>query len=127
MRIRPAYTPQDSRKAAREKVLCCLRSFSRIVPQVASANCVWARPMPPERADENIGERGEPQPELVGAHRGRRGAIGEQVALAFFDPVLHVAAGAREERGAYGRQPRSDVSGRGLAPSEPVYALERSR
>ena len=48
----------------------------------------------PDRADENIGERGEPQPQLVGAHRGGRGPVGEQVALAFLDPVLHVAAGA---------------------------------
>jgi hypothetical protein len=45
-------------------------------------------------AQENIGEGGEPQPQLIGAHGRRRGAIGEQVGLAFLDPVLHVAAGA---------------------------------
>ena len=61
-----------------------LRSLSRIVPQVASANWVWARPT----------RRGEPEPELVGAHCRGRGAVGEQVALAFLDPVLHLAAGA---------------------------------
>ncbi len=48
----------------------------------------------PDRAEENIGERGEPEPELVGAHGRGRGAVGEQVALAFLDPVLHLAAGA---------------------------------
>jgi hypothetical protein len=39
-------------------------------------------------------ERGEPEPELVGAQAFGRGAIGEQVALAFLDPVLHLAASA---------------------------------
>ena len=48
----------------------------------------------PDRADENIGERGEPEPQLIGAQGGRRGPIGEQVALALLDPVLHLAAGA---------------------------------
>src|ERR1700691_2246444 len=48
----------------------------------------------PDRAQENIGERGEPEPELVGAHGRCRGPIGEQVALAFLDPVFHLAAGA---------------------------------
>jgi hypothetical protein len=38
-----------------------LRSFSRIVPQVASVN--WVRKADaPERAEENIGKRGEPEP-----------------------------------------------------------------
>ena len=71
-----------------------LRSLSRIVPQVASANWVWREADAPQRAEENIGERGEPEPQLVGAHGGGRGAVGEQVALAFLDPVLHLAAGA---------------------------------
>src|SRR5207249_2265781 len=35
-----------------------------------------------------------PQAELVGAHGGRRGAVGEHIHLAFLDAVLHVAAGA---------------------------------
>jgi hypothetical protein len=29
----------------------------------------------PDRADQNIGERGEPQPQLIGAHGGGRGAV----------------------------------------------------
>jgi hypothetical protein len=34
-----------------------------------------------ERLEQDIGEGGEPQPQLVGAHGGRRGAIGEQIEL----------------------------------------------
>ena len=48
----------------------------------------------PQRADQHIGHRSEPQAQLVGAHGGRRGAIGIKVELAFLDAVLHVAAGA---------------------------------
>ena len=47
-----------------------------------------------QRADQHIGHRGEPQPQLVGAHGGGRGAVGEQIELAFLDAVLHLAAGA---------------------------------
>ena len=62
----------------------------------------------PERAQENIGERGEPEPELVGAHGRGRGSVGEQVALALLDPVLHLAAGAVDllvEKAAVGLGP----------------------
>lgn len=48
----------------------------------------------PHRAQENVGERREPEPELVGAQGRRRAAVGEQVALAFLDPVLYLAPGA---------------------------------
>ncbi len=41
----------------------------------------------PERAEQHIRHRGEPQPELVGAHRRRRRAVGQEVELAFLDPV----------------------------------------
>ena len=71
-----------------------LRSFSRIVPQVASANCVCASRCGGARTEQHIGHRGEPEPQLVGAHGGGRGAVGEQVALALLDAVLHLAAGA---------------------------------
>ena len=64
------------------------------MPQVASANWVWAQADPAQRAEQHIGHRGEPQAQLVGAHGGRRGAVGEQVELAFLDAVLHLAAGA---------------------------------
>src|SRR3954447_14987855 len=47
-------------------------------------------------ADQHIGHRGEPQPQLVGAHRLGRGAAGIEVKLAFLDAVLHLAAGAIE-------------------------------
>ena len=42
-------------------------SLSRIVPQVALASVVWARA---QGADENVGHRGEPQPQLICAHQG---------------------------------------------------------
>src|SRR5947208_324984 len=53
---------------------------------------------------QHIGHRGEPQPELVGAHRlGRepapglnRGAVGIKVERALLDAVFHLAAGAVE-------------------------------
>src|SRR6202008_139400 len=46
------------------------------------------------RAQQNIGHRMKPQPQLIGAHGGGRGAIGIEVELALLDPVLHLAAGA---------------------------------
>ena len=73
-----------------------LRSLSRIVPQVGVGELGVGEADAPERAEQNVGERGEPEPQLVGAHGRRRGAVGEQVALAFLDPVLHLAAGAVE-------------------------------
>jgi hypothetical protein len=33
-----------------------------------------------DRADQDVGEGGEPEPELVCVHGGGRGAVGEQVA-----------------------------------------------
>ncbi len=47
-----------------------------------------------QRADQHVGHRGEPQAQLVGAHGGGRGAVGEEVELALLDAVLHLAAGA---------------------------------
>src|SRR5271155_4926356 len=87
----------------------------------------------PERADENIGERGEPEPELVGAHGCGRGSVGEQVALAFLDPVLHLAAGAVdlliEKAGArLGLVQRGDDEARiGLAVCPSALATTRRR
>ena len=46
------------------------------------------------RAHRRIGHRGEPQPELVGAHGGRRGAVRQEVEPAPLDAVLGLAAGA---------------------------------
>jgi hypothetical protein len=39
-----------------------------------------------------IGHRGEPQAQLVGAHRLGRGAVGIKVELAFLDAVFHPRA-----------------------------------
>ena len=47
-----------------------------------------------ERAEQDVGHRREPEPELVGPHGGCGRAISEEVRLAFLDAVLHVAAGA---------------------------------
>ena len=47
-------------------------------------------------ADQDISHRGEPQPQLVGAHGVGRGAVGVEVELAFLDAVFHLAAGAVE-------------------------------
>src|SRR5271165_4373655 len=71
-----------------------LRSLSRIVAQVASANCVCARPM--RRTAQISTKANEASHSLSWLARivGRRRAVGEQVALAFLDPVLHFAAGA---------------------------------
>ena len=41
-----------------------------------------------QRAQQHIGHRGEPQPQLVGAHRLGRGTVGIEVELAFLDAVL---------------------------------------
>lgn len=64
-----------------------------MLPQVA-----WARRVPlratPHGAQEHVGERGKPQPQLVGAQGSRAGAVGEQVELLFLDAVLHIPAGA---------------------------------
>ena len=47
-------------------------------------------------ADQDISHRGEPQPQLVGAHGVGRGAVGVEVELAFLDAVFHLTAGAVE-------------------------------
>ena len=47
-----------------------------------------------QRAEQYIGHRGKPQAQLVGAHRRRRGAVGEQIELTLLDAVFHIAAGA---------------------------------
>src|SRR5262245_25291368 len=52
------------------------------------------KPDAPQRAQQHISHRGEPQPQLIGPHRGGRGAIGIKIELALLDAVLHVAAAA---------------------------------
>ena len=47
-----------------------------------------------QRAQEDIGNGGEPQAQLVGAHRLGRGAVGIKIELALLDAVFHFAAGA---------------------------------
>src|SRR4051794_9151290 len=49
---------------------------------------------PTQRTEQHVGKRGEPQAQLIGPHGGGRGAVCEQVQLAFLDTVLHLAAGA---------------------------------
>ena len=52
------------------------------------------QPDPAQRAQQDIGHRSEPQAQLIGAHRGGGGAVGEQVGLALLDAVLHFTASA---------------------------------
>jgi len=47
-----------------------------------------------QRRDQDIGERGEPQPELVGSQGRGRSAIRVEIELALLDAVLHLAARA---------------------------------
>src|SRR6266508_2990047 len=49
---------------------------------------------PAQGAEQHISHGMEPQAQLVGAHRGGRGAIRIEIELALLDAVLHVAAGA---------------------------------
>ena len=102
------------------------------MPQVASANWVCLQADAAQRAEQHIGHRGEPQAQLVGAHGGGRGAVGEQIELAFLDAVLHLAAGAVEllvERGGPRRSARlSEVTTkRGLASPCVCSALPTTR
>src|SRR3954463_3736953 len=48
---------------------------------------------PTQCTEQHVGKRGKPQAQLIGPHGGCRGAVSEQVQLAFLDPVLHLAAG----------------------------------
>ena len=47
-----------------------------------------------ERTEQHIGHGSEPEAQLVGTHGGGGGAVGEQVELAFLDPVLHLTTRA---------------------------------
>src|SRR5205085_9830534 len=49
---------------------------------------------PAQILHQDVGHRGEVEPELIGTHRGRTGSVGEQTPLLFLDPVLHVATSA---------------------------------
>src|SRR5262249_60719258 len=47
-----------------------------------------------QAAEHHISHCSKPQPQLIGAHCGGRGAVGEQIELALLDAVLHLATGA---------------------------------
>ena len=85
----------------------------------------------PQRVDQHVGERGQPQAQLVAAHGGRARPVGEERELLFFDAVLHVTAGAVEllvERGAGARSTPSEVTTkRGLAFPGRCSALPTTR
>jgi hypothetical protein len=51
-----------------------------MVAQVAVGELGEPEADPPERLEQDVGEGREPEPELVGAHGGGRGATGEPVA-----------------------------------------------
>ena len=73
-----------------------LSSLRRIVPAGGAGQPGRLQADPPQRRQQHVGHRGEPQPELVGPHGPARGPVGEQIELAFLDAVLHLAAGAVE-------------------------------
>lgn len=50
------------------------KSLSRMLPAVAISSRVLAAG-PPERLDEDAGDGGKPQAQLVGVHGGRRGVV----------------------------------------------------
>jgi hypothetical protein len=62
-----------------------------MVPQVACAGYGACEGDPAQRAHENVGPGGNPEPELIGTHGGRWRGFGEEVAL---DAVRHIAARA---------------------------------
>ena len=45
-----------------------LKSLSRMVPHVATANWVWSEPDRAQRGKQEVGEGGDPEPKLVGTH-----------------------------------------------------------
>jgi hypothetical protein len=51
---------------------------------------------PPQRAQQYVSKRGEPQAQLIGPHGGARRAVGIKIELTFLDTVFHLAAGAVE-------------------------------
>ena len=65
-----------------------------MVPAVACASSVPCNAMRRKAVHEHIGQRCEPQPQLVGAQARRRGPVREEIELAFLDAVFHLAAGA---------------------------------
>jgi hypothetical protein len=87
-------------------------------PQVAWGELGVFEADPTERGEQHIGHRGAPQPELVGPHGGGRGAVGEQIELAFLNAVLHFAARAVELL--------IEVSGAGLLGFERSDTILRS-
>src|SRR5258705_9440141 len=48
----------------------------------------------PQHREHEMGESREPEPELVGGHPARAGAIGKEVLLRLLDAVFHFSAGA---------------------------------
>src|SRR5688572_4789768 len=72
-----------------------LNTFVRMVTTCAWASSVPFQPQSSETAHQDIGNSREVEPELIGAHRLRADAIGEQMKL-LFDAVLHIAACAVE-------------------------------
>jgi len=79
-----------------------------------------------------MGEGREPEPQLVGGHPTRAGAVGKEVLLRLLDAVFHFFACAVKllvERGA-AKQPsagRFVTTKRGLCPLSRISALPTTR
>src|SRR4029453_18086527 len=84
-------------------------SLRRMVAAGGGRELCVAQTNATQRLEQDIGERREPQPELVGAHGRRGGATGEQVELLLLDPVFDLAARAIDvlvQRAGVDRVPR---------------------
>src|SRR3954452_86108 len=71
-----------------------LQQFQPDAAATGLGELVEGQANPTQRTEQHVGKRGEPQAQLIGPHGGGRGAVCEQVQLAFLDTVLHLAAGA---------------------------------
>ena len=91
------YTDDNEIRTLRTDTLmrpASLISRERIVSKRALASAVPLQTRAAQDSHEDAGESGEVQPQLIGAHRRRRSAIGEQPQLLLLYPVLHVATSA---------------------------------
>ena len=76
------------------------KNLRRMVPQVALAKAVLRRPI----RQQHIRHRVEPEAQLIGAHRGRRGSVGIEIAD---PPALQPRARSNPAAARHGSTPRT--------------------
>ena len=83
------------------------------------------KPDPAHRAHQDICERRQPEPQLIGAHGRCRRAVGEEIALVFLQPRSTAeATTAKRTTSASTRRTRSSASG--LSPTPRRMTARRS-